>query len=87
MNPVDSEADYDDSPAGAETDPDDPTIQDDDVVEGREATGDDGELDSTEGDADPAPEVEFASVSSRFSQLFEWKQFTCLRFRATGRPP
>ena len=70
-----------------EADPDHPTIRDDDVGEELVATEDDGELDSTEGDADPAPEVEFASVSLRFSQLFEWKQFTCPRFRATGRPP
>lgn len=76
-----------DSPARLETDPDNRNIQDDDVVEGREAAGDGGELDSTDGDAGPAPEIEFASVSSKFSQLFEWKQFTCPRFRGTGRPP
>ena len=86
MDPFDSEADYDDSPAGVETDPDNPTIQDDDVVEELDATREGGEWHSTEGNASPAREVEFASVPSRFSQLLEWKQFTGLRIRVTGGP-
>ena len=69
-----------------EADPDHPTIRDDDVGEELVATEDDGELDSTEGDAGPSSEVGFSSVSLRFGQLLEWKQFTGLRIRVTGGP-
>ena len=67
---LDSDSDDDGTPDGVDSDPNYPNVQDDDdVVEGLENTGDDGEPDFTEGDADPAPKVGLApchgsSVSS-----------------------